>query len=557
MIGKSNALLAALTIKNYALIDHLEVGFSDGMTTITGETGAGKSILLGALALVLGKRADRSVLYQADQKCVVEAQFEISNYDLAPFFDTHALDYETRTILRREVIPNGKSRAFINDTPVTLEVMDALGQQLIDIHAQHQTLKLTQNDFQYSVVDARAGLQEDVKTYQDGLGRYKNLEQQIAALQQQQQLAQQETDYNSFLLQELEAENLQANMLEPLEEQVAQWSNVEDLQQYFNTAIQCIENEQQGVLEQLATVRSVLNQAASKAKKYQELSNRITSLSIELQDILSELMQAQDQLEMNPQELEHAQQQLQRIYDLFKKHGVQEVTALIEKQQELNDSLQGTTNREAQLTALTKEKESLKEHLDAQAKSLFEKRNAILPNLTKQLQGYVAQMGMVQARFQIQLVPTASFEAFGKDQLELRFAANDGSPFQALKKVASGGELSRIMLAIKALLAQYQKLPTIIFDEIDTGVSGAISNEIALIMKAMAAHMQVFTITHLPQVAAKGQQHFKVYKTTYDTQTRTQIRELNAAERVEEIAQMLSGNELTQTAREHALQLLN
>lgn len=557
MKGKSNALLVALTIKNYALIDHLEVGFSNGMTTITGETGAGKSILLGALALVLGKRADRSVLYQADQKCVVEAQFEITNYNLAAFFDSHALDYETLTILRREVIPNGKSRAFINDTPVTLEVMDALGQQLIDIHAQHQTLKLTQIDFQYSVVDARAGLLEDVRAYQDGLARYKNIEQQIASLQQQQQRAEQETDYNSFLLQELEAENLQADMLEPLEQQVAQWSNVEDLQQYFSTAIQCIENEQQGILEQLATTRSVLNQAASKAKKYQELSNRVTSLSIELQDILSELMQAQEQLEIHPQELEHAQQQLQRIYDLFKKHGVQEVTALIEKQQELNASLQGTTNREVQLTALAKEKETLKEHLEAQAKSLFEKRNAILPDLIQQLQRYLAQMGMAQARFQIQLVPTASFESFGKDQLELRFAANDGSPFQALKKVASGGELSRIMLAIKALLAQYQKLPTIIFDEIDTGVSGAISNEIALIMKAMAAHMQVFTITHLPQVAAKGQQHFKVYKTTYETQTRTQIRELNAAERVEEIAQMLSGNELTQTAREHALQLLN
>ena len=557
MEGKSNALLVALTIKNYALIDHLEVGFSNGMTTITGETGAGKSILLGALALVLGKRADRSVLYQADQKCVVEAQFEITNYNLAAFFDSHALDYETLTILRREVIPNGKSRAFINDTPVTLEVMDALGQQLIDIHAQHQTLKLTQIDFQYSVVDARAGLLEDVRAYQDGLARYKNIEQQIASLQQQQQRAEQETDYNSFLLQELEAENLQADMLEPLEQQVAQWSNVEDLQQYFSTAIQCIENEQQGILEQLATTRSVLNQAASKAKKYQELSNRVTSLSIELQDILSELMQAQEQLEIHPQELEHAQQQLQRIYDLFKKHGVQEVTALIEKQQELNASLQGTTNREAQLTALAKEKETLKEHLEVQAKSLFEKRNAILPDLIQQLQRYLAQMGMAQARFQIQLVPTASFESFGKDQLELRFAANDGSPFQALKKVASGGELSRIMLAIKALLAQYQKLPTIIFDEIDTGVSGAISNEIALIMKAMAAHMQVFTITHLPQVAAKGQQHFKVYKTTYETQTRTQIRELNAAERVEEIAQMLSGNELTQTAREHALQLLN
>lgn len=550
-------MLQSLSIKNYALINRLTVDFSDGMTTITGETGAGKSILLGALSLVLGKRADRSALYNDTTKCIVEAQFDVSNYDLKKFFEQNELDYEAETVLRREIIPNGKSRAFINDTPVTLDVLESLGTLLVDVHSQHQTLTLTQNDFQFAILDAFANNSKVLVDYKAILSKYQAIGAEITQIESRLQKANEEQEYQHFLYQELLDANLTPDMQEPLEDRVSQLGNVEDLQHLFSEAVQRLDQEDHGLLAQLIYLKSLMQQAASKSQVYQKYSERLASVILEVQDLFQELESDSEGLEADPQALERAQNKLQQLYALQKKHQVNTVADLIEKQGFYGAQLEDTKALENRLDALRSEVSPLKIKLEQLADTLHQNRIESAPKLVQELQTYLAAMGMQNAQLKFEIHPASSFLANGKDQLTLLFSANLGSPYQPLKKVASGGELSRIMLAIKAILAQYQHLPTIIFDEIDTGVSGNISNEIAIIMAAMATRMQVFTITHLPQVAAKGKQQFKVYKTDVAGQTQTLLKTLSKEERVIEIAQMLSGDELTQTAKDHAVKLLN
>lgn len=550
-------MLQSLSIKNYALINRLTVDFSDGMTTITGETGAGKSILLGALSLVLGKRADRSALYNDTTKCIVEAQFDVSNYDLKNFFEQNELDYEAETVLRREIIPNGKSRAFINDTPVTLDVLESLGALLVDVHSQHQTLTLTQNDFQFAILDAFANNAKVLVDYKAILSRYQAIGAEITQIENRLQKANEEQEYQHFLYQELLDANLTPDMQEPLEDRVSQLGNVEDLQHLFSEAVQRLDQEEHGLLAQLIYLKSLMQQAGSKSQVYQKYSERLASVILEVQDLFQELESDSEGLEADPQALEHAQNKLQQLYALQKKHQVNTVADLIEKQHFYGAQLQDTKALENRLDVLKSEVSPLKIKLEQLADALHQNRIESAPKLVQKLQTYLATMGMQNAQLKFEIQPANTFLANGKDQLTLLFSANLGSPYQPLKKVASGGELSRIMLAIKAILAQYQQLPTIIFDEIDTGVSGNISNEIAIIMAAMATRMQVFTITHLPQVAAKGKQQFKVYKTDVAGQTQTLLKTLSKEERIIEIAQMLSGDELTQTAKDHAVKLLN
>ena len=556
-MGKGKIVLQSLSIKNYALINRLTVDFSDGMTTITGETGAGKSILLGALSLVLGKRADRSALYNDTTKCIVEAQFDVSNYDLKKFFEQNELDYEAETVLRREIIPNGKSRAFINDTPVTLDVLESLGTLLVDVHSQHQTLTLTQNDFQFAILDAFANNSKVLVDYKAILSKYQAIGAEITQIESRLQKANEEQEYQHFLYQELLDANLTPDMQEPLEDRVSQLGNVEDLQHLFSEAVQRLDQEDHGLLAQLIYLKSLMQQAASKSQVYQKYSERLASVILEVQDLFQELESDSEGLEADPQALERAQNKLQQLYALQKKHQVNTVADLIEKQGFYGAQLEDTKALENRLDALRSEVSPLKIKLEQLADTLHQNRIESAPKLVQELQTYLAAMGMQNAQLKFEIHPASSFLANGKDQLTLLFSANLGSPYKPLKKVASGGELSRIMLAIKAILAQYQHLPTIIFDEIDTGVSGNISNEIAIIMAAMATRMQVFTITHLPQVAAKGKQQFKVYKTDVAGQTQTLLKTLSKEERVIEIAQMLSGDELTQTAKDHAVKLLN
>lgn len=550
-------MLTELTIANFALIDHLEVNFSKGMTSITGETGAGKSILLGGLALVLGKRADLSTLKDKSKKCYVDATFSISAYNLKAFFDSVDIDYEPITTIRREIVPSGKSRAFINDTPVTLAVLNQLGEQLIDVHSQHQTLSLTQESYQLEVLDALAANQDLLKAYQEERKVYASVTKEIASLQAKKSTLEEEQDYNRFLLEELQKAPLEEGILAQLEEEIKQLSHVEEIELQLSKSLQIIEEEQLGVQLQLTEVRNALQKVAVLSERYQSLAERLESLLIELNDVSAELSQSLEQLEANPVRLDEINGQFQFLNDLMKKHHVQTMSELIEKRTVLEEKDIQTASLDETLARLISAQSASEKQLNDLSLSLSENRTKVIPKFVDQMTRILALLGMPNARFRLTLHPMEDFLSHGKEQLELAFSANKGSDFGALKKVASGGELSRIMLAVKAILSQYKTLPSIIFDEIDTGVSGEVAHKIAEIMHHMGQYMQVITITHLPQVAAKGAHHFKVFKETKDSSTFTQLKKLTPQDRIAEVAQMLSGEALTEAALQHAKELLN
>ena len=550
-------MLTELTISNFALIDHLEVNFSKGMTSITGETGAGKSILLGGLALVLGKRADLSTLKDKSKKCFVDATFSISAYHLQEFFDGVDLDYEPITSIRREIVPSGKSRAFINDTPVTLDILQQLGEKLIDIHSQHQTLSLTQEDYQLEVLDALADNEQNLSTYQSLRTAYLNLNHEIIQLEAQKDNLEQEHDYNSFLLEELLKAPLTEGIIEQLEDEIQQLSHVEEIELQLSKAIQILDEEQMGIQVQLNEVKTSLNKISSLGEQYQQLNERMESLRIELNDLSSELNRSLEQLEANPSRLEEVNAQYQLLNDLFKKHQVLTIEELQIKRDELDGKVLKTANLEDTLNKLKSQLGKTEQQLAESSQLLSQKRQEVIPDFVDKMAKILALVGMPNARFQLELLPSDTYLIHGKEQLSFAFSANKGSDFGSLKKVASGGELSRIMLAVKAILSQYKTLPAIIFDEIDTGVSGEVAHKMGEIMQHMGNYMQVMTITHLPQVAAKGAHHFKVFKETHSGSTFTQLRKLSSDQRIEEIAQMLSGEVLTESAMQHAKELLN
>ena len=549
-------MLVNLSIQNYALIDDVRVAFPKGFTTITGETGAGKSILLGGLYLVLGKRADLSSLKNTEQKCVIEAEFEVSNYQLQSFFKENDLDYEDLTILRREILPSGKSRAFVNDSPVTLDVMRALGDQLVDVHSQHQTMQLTDNDFQMKVLDALAENSENLSRYAQELQKLRNASKELQKLEEFQANADKEHDYNSFLLEELEAAKLKEGMQEALEEEYEQLSNVEQIMENLSAGHQLLNDEQLGIVGRLTELKRSFQNLSDFGSDYKSLNDRIQSVLIETDDIASELERLKDGVEANPERLEVVNGQLQQLYDLQKKHHTDSVPELITIREELAQKVDAVANIESKIKAKRDEVASITKTVDVWAKKISEGRKAVIPKLKERLQLDLASLGMPSATFKIELNPSSTFKPNGKDDLVFLFSANKGSNYGELKKVASGGELSRIMLAIKSILAQYENLPTMMFDEIDTGVSGEISNRMGEIMQQMSSTMQVFSITHLPQVASKGQHQFKVYKEEAQGGTSTHIKQLTRDERVRELAEMLGGKSLSESALAHAKELL-
>jgi len=550
-------LITSLKISNYALIEHLDISFDTGMTCITGETGAGKSILMGGLGLVLGKRADLSVLKDNEKKCVIEASFLIDKYNLEGFFEELGLDYEEETLLRREIIPNGKSRAFINDTPVNLDLLGRLSEVLIDVHSQLENQSLFKNEYQFLVLDAIAGNQEILKDYKNKLREYQSIQKDYDHLKQLNEDAAKIQDYNQFLYDELVAEQLTPEMLTPLEEEIDQLSNVESLQQSLAQGINLIDEEQIGMLTQFSTLNALLNDASSKSKNFNVFRERVNSLSIELKDILDDLINKQQILESNPALLEKLTARWDKIQSLLQKHQVDNIENLIQVRESLGNKLEDTQDLDHRIKALKEKLSELERSLEDLSQQLHRNREEVSPKLCGQMEQIISKMGMQNARFKIDLTLEDHFLTNGKEQIDFLFSANLGSDFKPIKKVASGGEMSRIMLSIKAILSQFKQLPSIVFDEIDTGVSGAVSNEIANIMAHMSENMQVFTITHLPQVAAKGKQHFLVYKEVRGNTTTTKLKELNQEQRVKELAQMLSGEELTRTALDHAKQLLN
>lgn len=550
-------MLTQLKIKNFALIDDLEVHFSDGMTSITGETGAGKSIVLGGLSLVLGKRADLSSLFDPTRKCIVEAIFKIKPYALQSLFETHDLDYEEETVLRRELLPQGKSRAFINDTPVNLNVLTEISVHLIDIHSQHDSQALLQNEYQFQVLDALADNQEPLAAYQATLAAYQSTQKEYHYWSEKQAASKEEFDLKQFLFEELQASNLEAGMEEQIQTQLHTLSHIEYLQTTFGAAVQLMEAESLGIGDQLNELNRHSQGMSSTSSRYEKLQERVQGIVIEMEDLLEEFKHEFELLEANPQKLEELQAQMDHLNVLYQKHRVQTVEELISIKQELEQTLQDTLNHDDKLNALAQKQEEQAAELKRLADQLSKRRNEAIAVLEEELRGLVSKMGMQEAQFKIELTPSSEFRSNGTDVLSFKFSANKGSDFKALKKVASGGELSRIMLAIKTVLSQYKKLPTLVFDEIDTGVSGKISDSIAEVMSTMAQKLQVLAITHLPQVAAKGNHHFRVEKTVEGEKTRTHLSALNQEARVAEIAKMLSGNQVTETAIAHAKQLMN
>lgn len=550
-------MLTGLVIKNFALIDHLEVNFSKGMTSITGETGAGKSILLGGLGLVLGNRADLSTLKNVDEKCFVEATFSIQDYNLKNLFKELDLDYDAITLIRREILPSGKSRAFVNDSPVNLNILQRLGQELIDVHSQHQTLSLTQSDYQLEVLDALANNKANLEQYQNHLTQYKKVEERLLELTALQDSQKQDLDYSTFLLNELLEAALVPGMLRPLEEEEQELIHAEEIGLSLLKASQIVNEEQMGVEVQLSEVRLALSKVSSLSEKHLPLFNRIESLKIELLDLDQEIQLQAEQIEANPARLAIVKEALQKIYDLQAKHHCQGIEELIAIRESLDQKVQVTATLGEDLIGLTEERDRLKVQVQQVAETLSEKRRKTIPSLKEELESLLGILGMPNARFNIDLLPSDRFLLHGKDQLVFEFSANKGSQFGTLKKVASGGELSRIMLSIKTILSRFKTLPTIIFDEIDTGVSGEVSYKIGGVMHQMSQYMQVITISHLPQVAAKGAHHFKVYKETINQSTYTQLKKLKPEDRILEIAQMLGGEEISETAIQHAKELLN
>ncbi|WP_336128741.1 DNA repair protein RecN [Mesoflavibacter sp. CH_XMU1422-2] len=550
-------MLTGLSIKNYALIDQLQVNFNDGFTIITGETGAGKSILLGGLSLILGKRADLSSLRDTEKKCIIEATFDISNYNLKSLFIAEDLDYEAQTIIRREILPSGKSRAFVNDSPVKLNSLQLLGERLIDIHSQHETLQLTDDNFQFQVIDALAETSENLVTYKEYLKTYKSLQKELKQLQQFQAEAIKEHDYNSFLLNELVSANLKPDELTELEEEFEVLSNVESIQEKLESVNQLLSEEQIGVLTNLREVKNTMQKLALISANYKDLSERVNSALIELDDVATEVEGFQTELDVNPKRLEEVEGKLSAINNLMQKHIVQTIPELIEIREQLAQKVEATENVDKDILNKEKEIKAVVKQLDSEAAIITKKRNEAIPKLIIQLEEILSQLGMPNAQFKITLNKSEIFLFNGKDELDFLFSANKGGQFNTLKKAASGGELSRIMLAIKSILSKYIKLPSIIFDEIDTGVSGEISNKMADIMSQMSQKMQVFSITHLPQIAAKGNTHFKVYKEDVNNVTTSNLIQLDYDERVVELAQMLGGATLSDSAIAHAKQLLN
>ncbi|WP_349663932.1 DNA repair protein RecN [Cellulophaga lytica] len=550
-------MLVSLSIKNYALIDHLNVSFTNGFTVITGETGAGKSILLGGLALVLGKRADLSSLRDKEKKCVIEAEFSISKYNLKSFFNENDVDYEENTIIRREILPSGKSRAFINDSPVRLATLTALGDSLIDVHSQNQTLQLGDNAYQFKVIDGLASNADLLATYEKNLRLFKKETKALELLQQEKQEGIKEHDYNTFLLSELESAPLKEGILEELEEQYEQLNNVENIMEHLSKGHQLISDEQVGILTLLAELKQASSKLAGFGAQFTSLNDRVQSVFIEVDDIFEEFESLENNVEANPKLLEEVNAKLQLLYDLQKKHGVLEVKELLQIKEDLAQKVDATENIDATIRAKKAEIAAQEKALNTICTKISKQRKAIIPELKQQLESILASLGMPSAEFKIEINEAPSFMYNGKDELVFQFSANKGSSFGELKKVASGGELSRIMLAIKAVLAKYEDLPTLMFDEIDTGVSGEISNRMGVIMQEMSSSMQIFSITHLPQVASKGNHHYKVYKEDKNNVTHTQMKQLTTEERVVELAEMLGGKDLSDSAIAHARQLLN
>lgn len=549
-------MLKTISVQNYALIDKLEVEFTDGLTIITGETGAGKSILLGALGLIAGSRADTQALQDKTKKCVVEASFNIKGYSLKEFFSANELDYDVTTSIRREINPEGKSRAFINDTPVTLNQLKELAEYLIDIHSQHQTLTLNGSAFQLSVVDAFADHSSALEEYADGFKKYKTLEKQLKELTEKESQAKKDLDYFQFQFNELEDANLKADQQLTMEQELETLNNAEDIKSNISKAAYGLSGGEQNLLSSLNEIKIILSGMAKFKSEINDLSTRLASAYIELKDITNELESLEQEIIYDPKRIEVLTQKIDAVYRLQLKHQVKTIEELIAIKDDLSNKLLDFNSLEAEIEKVNKELTTLQKSLLVLAKKMSVSRKKSIPKIEKEIASLLSSLSMPNAQLKVEHTESETLTTNGLDKVSFLFSANKGSDFKELNKVASGGELSRLMLSIKSLIAQLTALPTIIFDEIDTGVSGDVADKVGSIMDKIAKNMQVITITHLPQIASKGQSHLFVYKEDKNNKTYSNIKKLTSEERIQEVAKMLSTGSPTAAAISNAKELL-
>jgi len=561
-------MLQKLTINNYALIDNLEIGFDSGLNILTGETGAGKSIILGALSLILGQRAESKYFFNQQKKCVIEGTFKISGFHLADFFEDNDLDYETETVLRREISADGKSRAFVNDTPVNLTALKQLGEKLIDIHSQHATLEINDPDFQLLVVDSIARHSDLLFDYQTKFKAYKKSLSKLNQLIAENDKAKADLDYFQFQFDELEKGALVADEQEHLELELNTLNNAEEIKRNLLGANYLLQDGEAAALTQLKEAGQALGSIEKYNPAVAELHQRINSTIIELKDIAAEIDAIEQHTFIDEARAEEVNNRLSMIYNLQKKHRVNTIAELLQIQEELSDKVQQALFGDEAIEKLQKQIAADKAELEKLATQLSVNRKKAIPDIEKQILATLAEMGMGNSMLSIEQTPPPPpkggateqaplLTATGIDNIKFLFSANKGHALAEMSKVASGGELSRLMLSIKSIVAQYTALPTIIFDEIDTGVSGEVANKVGQIMERLAQNLQVITITHLPQIASKGQSHYFVYKDDSEAATFTRIKQLSNDERVLEIAKMLSGDKPGESALQNARELLN
>lgn len=550
-------MLRRLYISNFALIGEMDVSFPGKLTVITGETGAGKSIFLEALGLVLGKRADSAALQNKAKKCIIEAEFETRGLSLENFFAENELDYDAHIILRREISPEGKSRSFLNDTPVALSVLKLLSERIIDIHSQHQTLLLNQANFQLEIIDAFAGTLDDYKTYKSDFLKLGRLETTLKKLEEKELQAKKELDYYRFLFNELEEADIKNGTLHQLESESLSLENAESIKNILLNLSNALNGENNSILQSLSLLKQQLQSLSKFGTNYKELSERLNSAYIELKELSVDIEDTENETVFDQARLEDVNARLDKLNRLLKKHGVNSENELIKTKEEIEEKLSQFSSLESEVEKTQKQITELKKNCTQQAKKLSDKRKAAVAGIEKNVKDLLSDLSMPNALFKIDITPIEELSVSGLDKVQFLFTANKGAQLNELHKVASGGELSRLMLSLKSLLASKKELPTIIFDEIDTGVSGDVADKIGTIMARMGNGMQVITITHLPQIASKGSHHLFVYKRDDEEKTSSFIKQLDKDERITEIAKMLSTGSPTQSALKNAKELLS
>lgn len=549
-------MLQALLIQNYALIDNLQIGFKPGFSTITGETGAGKSILMGALSLILGQRADLSLLKNKEKKCIVEGTFLITDYNLESFFKEHDLDYADTLLIRREISINGNSRSFVNDTPVNLNIIKELGLMLVDIHSQHENLLLSNGNFQLSILDALAGNKEALENYKKHFETFVNSQKKLKDLKEKSNKNSADNDYFQFQLKQLEEANLHDDEVNELEKEKDLLSHFEEILENFETATRLLSEDETPILSRLKELRNTLENLSKNYPDAIEWKNRIDNNIIDLKDIASEIGNTSSKIDANPNRLTIILERLDEIYSLQQKHRVNTIAELISIREDFRNKILFTEQLDEELKQLEENIKKQYSQLDKLSKQLSEKRKKSIKDLEKKVIPMLKVLGILNADFKVELSANTEFSSTGKDIVKFMFSANKKVELMEISKVASGGELSRLMLTIKSLVADSNEIPSIIFDEIDAGVSGEIAFYMSEIMQNMSKKLQVISITHLPQIASRGTNHYLVYKDHSGKSSETHIRLLNKNERIAEIAKMLSGKEVSEAALENARNLL-